>query len=319
MTSPASDTTVVSSPAASSAEGVPRLFDRGAVMARRRRAAARFGEHAFLLDRVADDITERVLAVHRDFANGLSIEAYDGRVARAVRSGCRNVSSITDAEPSAELRAACGETALADGHGEPLSPDAPYDLVVSALSLQLVDDIPGALSLLRRAMKPDGLLLAAMLGGDTLHELRQAWLIAEEEVTGGVSPRVAPFADVRALGGLLQRAGFALPVADSDRVTVTYATPLHLMREIKGMGASNPLHDRRRVPVTRGFLMRAAEVYAERFGLPDGRVPATFEIVTLTAWVPHDNQQKPLKPGSAQARLADVLGVPEGRLPRRET
>ncbi len=297
--------------------GIPQLFDRDIVIARRGRAAARFSEHAFLLDRVADDFAERLLAVQRTFTNGLSIEAYDGRIAQAIRSACNNVGSIVDAEPSRALRQLCGDGTLTVGHGAPLLPATAYDLVVSALSLQLVDDIPGALTLLRRAMAPDGLLLAAILGGDTLHELRQAWLVAEEELTGGVSPRVAPFADVRALGGLLQRAGFALPVADSDRVTVTYQTPLHLMREVKGMGASNPLSDRRRIPVTRSLLMRAAEVYTERFALPDGRVPATFEIVTLTAFVPHDSQQKPLKPGSAQARLANALGVPEGRLPRQ--
>ena len=185
------------------------------------------------------------------------------------------------------------------------------DLVVTALSLQLVNDIPGTLAQIRRALKPDGLMLAALLGGETLKELRQSWLVAEEEICGGASLRVAPFADVRDLGGLLQRAGFALPVADSDVVRVTYATPLALMQELRGMGASNMMSERRRVPVTRRLLLRAAEVYVERFALPDGRVPATFEIITLTAWAPHESQQKPLKPGSAQMRLAEALGTTE--------
>jgi SAM-dependent methyltransferase len=195
----------------------------------------------------------------------------------------------------------------------PLAP-ASLDLVVSGLSLHLIDDLPGALIQIRQALRPDGLLLAALLGGRTLAELREAWLLAEDEMAGGASPRVAPFADVRDLGGLLQRAGFALPVVDSDTVPVTYANPLALMQDLKGMGASNMLSDRRRVPVARGLVMRAAEIYVERNGLADGRVPATFEILTLTAWAPHESQPQPLKPGSAKSRLADALGVPERKV-----
>jgi hypothetical protein len=142
--------------------------------------------------------------------------------------------------------------------------------------------------------------------------------VAEDEMLGGASPRVAPFADVRELGRLLQRAGFALPVADSDVVRVTYASPLALMREIKAMGASNMLTERRRTPVTRQLLFRVAEIYQDRFGLPDGRIPATFEIITLTGWVPHESQQKPLAPGSAQVRLADVLKPRRGNPAAKE-
>ena len=199
---------------------------------------------------------------------------------------------------------------VADEEALPFAP-ASLDLAVSGLALHHVNDLPGALVQIRRALKPDGLFLGALLGGETLKELREAWLIAEDEVSGGASPRVAPFADVRDLGGLLQRAGFALPVADTDIVHATYASPLNLMHEIKAMGASNVLTARRRVPVTRKLLFRAAEVYSERFALPDGRIPATFEIITLTAWVPHESQQKPLQPGSAKARLAEALGVRE--------
>jgi SAM-dependent methyltransferase len=192
--------------------------------------------------------------------------------------------------------------------------DASLDLVVSGLSLQLVNDLPGALVQIRRALKPDGLLLASLLGGTTLKELREAWLAAEAEISGGASPRVVPFADVRDMGALLQRAGFALPVVDSETVIVTYANPLALMQEIKAMGASNMLIARRRTPVTRALLLRAGEIYAGRFAGSEGRVPATFEILTLTAWAPDESQPKPLRPGSAQTRLADALGVNERKL-----
>jgi hypothetical protein len=179
------------------------------------------------------------------------------------------------------------------------------------LSLQLVNDLPGVLAQVRRALKPDGLLLAAMLGGNTLFELRTALLAAEEEVEGGASPRVAPFADVRDLGGLLQRAQFALPVVDAETVVVTYADPLALMRELRGMGAANVLRARSRKPLRRATLLRSLEIYAQRFGLAGGRIPATFEILTLTGWAPHESQQKPLQPGSAKMRLADALRTTE--------
>ena len=189
--------------------------------------------------------------------------------------------------------------------------DATLDLVVSGLSLQFVNDLPGALLQIRRALKPDGLFLAAMLGGTTFTELRQAFLAAEAEIEGGASPHVAPFTDLRDAGALLQRAGFALPVADGDTVRVTYATPFDLMRELRAMGATNALTARRRTPLRRATLMRMAQIYNERFGLPNGRVPATFEILTLTAWTPHESQPKPLRPGSAQMRLAEALGTRE--------
>lgn len=189
--------------------------------------------------------------------------------------------------------------------------DASLDLVVSGLTLHCVNDLPGTLVQIRRALKPDGLLLASVLGGQTLTELREAFLLAESELEGGASPRVAPFADVRDYGSLLQRAGFALPVTDTDIVTVTYSSPLALMQDLRGMGATNILAARRRAPLRRATLMRACELYIERHGRPDGRIPATFEIITLTGWAPHESQQKPLRPGSAQARLADALGTRE--------
>ncbi|MEI8150830.1 MAG: methyltransferase domain-containing protein, partial [Hyphomicrobiales bacterium] len=185
------------------------------------------------------------------------------------------------------------------------------DLVVSALALQFVNDLPGTLIQIRRALRPDGLLLAAMIGGDSLTELREAFAQAEAEVDGGVSPRVAPFADLRDIGALLQRAGFALPVTDVDRVTVRYASPLALMHDLRSMGAANALTERRRAPLRRATLRRLMEIYAERFSDPDGRVRATFEIVWLSGWAPHESQQKPLAPGSAKTRLADALRTRE--------
>lgn len=262
---------------------------------------------------MAEDFAERLSIVKRSFAAGLNIESHHGLLSRRLRK-LPNVGELLDADPSERLLARCqGPVHVVDAEALPFAPGS-FDLAVSGLSLHLLNDLPGALIQLRHALRPDGLLLAALLGGETLKELREAWLVAETEITDGASPRVAPFADVRAMGGLLQRAGFALPVVDCDTVNVTYESPLHLMREIRGMGASNMLVERRRVPVTRRLLLRAAEVYTERFALPGGRIPATFEIITLTAWVPHDSQPKPLRPGSATTRLSDALRVRETKL-----
>ena len=185
------------------------------------------------------------------------------------------------------------------------------DLAVSLLALQGVNDLPGALVQIKRALRPDGLFMGCLLGGRTLQELRQALLEAESETTGGVSPRVAPFADLRDLGGLLQRAGFALPVIDSEVVTVRYRDAFGLFRDLRAMGWANALLARRKAPLRRETLLRTAALYAERFADPDERVPATFELVWVSGWAPHESQQKPLRPGSAKMRLADALGVPE--------
>jgi NADH dehydrogenase [ubiquinone] 1 alpha subcomplex assembly factor 5 len=286
------------------------IFDRRLLIQRRNRVAAGASNHEFLLARVADDIAERLSAIKRQFPTVLVLGAYHGLLGRRLRS-LAGVELVIDAEPAARLLAQCeGPRVQADEEALPFA-DGSFDLIVSGLSLQLVNDLPGALVQARRALKPDGLLLAAMLGGGTLAELRTALLLAEEEVEGGASPRVAPFADVRDLGALLQRAQFALPVVDADTVAVTYAHPIALMRELRAMGAANALHARRRVSLRRATLMRALEVYVERFGLPDGRVPATFEIMTLTGWAPHESQQKPLQPGSGMVRLAEALGTRE--------
>ncbi|MDP1909703.1 MAG: methyltransferase domain-containing protein, partial [Hyphomicrobium sp.] len=248
-----------------------RIFDRALLARRRARVAASAASHDFLLARVADDLAERLSIVRRTLPLAANIGAHHGLVSQRI-SGVAGVQRIVDVDGTAELlTGAPGWRVVADDEALPFA-DASLDLVVSGLSLQLVNDLPGALVQIRRALKPDGLLLASLLGGATMHELREAWLAAEAEISGGASPRVAPFADVRDLGALLQRAGFALPVVDSDTVTVTYANPLALMREVKAMGASNMLIARRRTPVTRGLLLRSAEIYAERFAGADGRV-----------------------------------------------
>jgi SAM-dependent methyltransferase len=293
----------------------PHIFDRELLVRRRDRAAHGGGLPDFLLRRVADDIAERLEIIRRTFPVALNLGAHHGLLSRRIRS-LKSVGDVIDAERSPRLLGLCdGPAVLADEETLPFAP-ASLDLVVSGLALQLVNDLPGTLAQIRHALKPDGLLLASLFGGATLRELREAWILAEDEIAGGASPRVAPFADVRDLGALLQRAGFALPVVDADVVTVTYSSPLALMQDIKGMGASNMLTDRSRKPVTRDLLSRAAEIYVERFARADGRVPATFEILTLTAWVPHESQQKPLRPGSAEARLSDALGVAERKLDR---
>jgi NADH dehydrogenase [ubiquinone] 1 alpha subcomplex assembly factor 5 len=286
------------------------IFDRALLARRRNRVAAGAVGHEFLLQRVADDFLERLAAIQRRFPIALDLGAYHGLLGRRLRE-VPGVGLIVDAEPAEALLAQCsGLRVRADEEELPFR-DQSIDLVVSGLSLQLVNDLPGALVQVRRALKPDGLLLAALLGGSTLHELRYALLAAEEELEGGASPRVAPFADVPDLGALLQRAGFALPVVDADTVSVTYPDPLALMRDLRDMGAASALRARPRRPLRRRTLLRALALYQERFGLPDGRVPATFEIITLTGWAPHASQQQPLQPGTARVRLADALGAKE--------
>jgi SAM-dependent methyltransferase len=285
----------------------PMIFDR-ALLRRRRRRAAALGPATFLLDRVAGDLAERLATVLRRFELAVDL----GTPGDAVRNALVRLESVgrivaADVMPDAargEIVVAADEEALPFG-------DATLDLVVSALALQFVNDLPGVLVQIRRALKPDGLLLAALFGGETLTELRQSFAEAESDIEGGVSPRVAPFADLRDLGALLQRAGFALPVADADRITVRYNSVFGLMHDLRRMGATNALLARRRTPLKRATLQRMAEIYAQRFADDDGRLRATFEVVWLSGWAPHPDQQQPLKPGSAKARLADALGTRE--------
>ena len=288
------------------------LFDP-ALVRRRIARAQRSGYAGFLLERVAEDLEDRLAAVTRSFPVALDLGTplplvserllQSGRVERMIR-----LAPIP--EPAGSV--------VGDPEALPFRGNPGFDLAVSALALQHVNDLPGALLQVRRALKPDGLFLAGLLGGATLTELRQAFLQAESETEGGASPRVAPFAELRDLGGLLQRAGFALPVVDADTITVRYGDPFALMRDLRAMGLTNALHDRRRVPLRRATLVRAAAIYAERFSDPDGRLRATFEILWLYGWAPHESQQKPLRPGSAKTRLADALGAAEHRFPIRE-
>ena len=280
----------------------PLIFDRALLRLRRRRAMA-LGPVTFLLDRVADDMADRLAAVLRRFDVAVDL-ATPGPAVRTAIARLGSVGTIIAAD------ALSGGAVIADEEMLPFG-DATIDLVVSALALQFANDLPGALVQIRRALKPDGLFLAALLGGETLTELRQSFAEAESDVEGGVSPRVAPFADLRDLGALLQRAGFALPVADADRVTVRYNTVFALMHDLRRMGATNALLARRRTPLRRATLLRMAEIYSNRFADADGRVRATFEIVWLSGWAPHPDQQQPLKPGSAKTRLADALGARE--------
>ena len=265
----------------------PVLFDRALLLARQVRAR-KLGAATFLLDRVADDFEERLRAVLRDFSSVAEVWTPGELLRASMRDRFKNVARVR----------------LEDGLREalPLQPES-LDLVISALAFQFVNDLPGVLAQIRRALKPDGLLLAAMIGGETLTELRQSFAAAEAEREGGVSPRVAPLADVRDVGGLLQRAGFALPVIDLDRVVVRYDTPFVLMADLRRMGATNILFERRRTPTRRTTLLRMAQIYAERFADPDGRVRATFDVIWLSGWSPHESQPKPLKPGSATASL----------------
>jgi SAM-dependent methyltransferase len=285
----------------------PVIFDRDLLRARARRAAA-LGPATFLLDRAAQDLADRLATVRRDFTWAVDL-ATPTDALRRILAGSRKVGTIV----AADALAAPGVGALAVAADPEALPfrDGSLDLVVSGLALHFVNDLPGTLLQIRRALRPDGLFIAALLGGDTLSELRQAFAQAESEIEGGLSPRVAPFADLRELGALLQRAGFALPVTDIDRLTVRYASPLVLMHDLRRMGASNPLVERSRRPLRRATLGRMADIYARRFADPDRRIRATFEIVHLSGWAPHESQQQPLAPGSARARLADALGTRE--------
>ncbi|UGV25107.1 SAM-dependent methyltransferase [Rhodopseudomonas boonkerdii] len=269
----------------------PVLFDRALLRVRQTRAVTQ-GADTFLLDRVIEDMGDRLQAVLRQFSNGADVATPGTGLGDALKG---RVASLAHVDvPDDESK------------GLGLAP-ASIDLAVSALGLHVVNDLPGAMAQLRHALKPDGFLIAALPGGDTLTELRQSFAAAEAELEGGISPRVAPMADLRDVGGLLQRAGFALPVVDVDNIVVRYDSAFALMRDLRRMGATNILVERRRTPLRRATLLRMAQIYAERFADTDGRIRATFDIIWLSGWVPHESQQKPLKPGSAKASLADAV------------
>jgi SAM-dependent methyltransferase len=279
-------TGMVSNPAAA-----PVLFDRALLRARQQRALMQ-GPATFLLDRVAEDMAERLNAVMRDFKSAAVIGTAGHQVGGALAGRFDRYARVDLPERESEAL--------------PLEAQS-LDLVVSALAFQFVNDLPGVLAQIRRALRPDGLLMAAMVGGDTLTELRQSFAAAEAELEGGVSPRVAPFADLRDVGALLQRAGLALPVTDVDRVVVRYDSAFGLMQDLRRMGATNILLERRRMPTRRATMVRMAEIYRDRFADPDGRIRATFDVIWLSGWAPHENQPKPLKPGSAKASLEEAV------------
>jgi hypothetical protein len=281
----------------------PIIFDR--LLQRRRRSRAAASPANFLLDHVAGEFADRLSVVLRRFDVGVDL----GTPGDAVRVSLRQLGTV-GMIVGADIVARDKPFVVADEEALPFR-DASIDLVVSGLALHFANDLPGVLAQIRRALKPDGLFLAALLGGETLIELRQAFAEAESEIESGASPRVAPFADLRQLGALLQRAGLALPVTDVERVTVRYSSVFDLMHDLRRMGAANALVARRRVPLRRTTLMRMADIYARRFGDADGRIRTTFDIVWLSGWAPHPNQQQPLRPGSAKARLADALGTRE--------
>jgi SAM-dependent methyltransferase len=297
--------------APASSTPTPAIIDRDLLRARRRRALA-LGPATFLLDRVAEDLADRLTTVLRSFEYALDLGTPTDALRRRLTASGK-VGTIIAANALVGAGAEAGAAGLAIAADEEVLPlrAGALDLVASGLALHFVNDLPGTLVQIRRALRPDGLFVAALLGGDTLTELRAAFAAAEAEIEDGISPRVLPFADLRELGSLLQRAGFALPVTDVDRLTVRYASPLALMHDLRRMGATNPLVDRSRRPLRRATLARMLEIYAQRFGDPDGRIRATFEIVYLTGWAPHESQQQPLAPGSARTRLADALGTQE--------
>lgn len=279
-----------------------RLFD--ATTLRRRRQRARHGTIAdFLLVYAAKEFADRLSLILRPFISVAEVGSLGTQLQRALSRD--NLVRIGPMEANPDI--------IAHDDLLPLRSES-TDLILSSLTFQFVDDLPGLLVQIRKALRADGLMLAAMLGGHTLNELRIAFAQAEGEIVGGISPRVIPFVDVRDAGGLLQRAGFALPVADSDTLTVRYDNVFALMADLRAMAGTNILIERIRRPTRRSVMVRMAEIYAERFSDPDGRIRATFEIIWMSGWAPHESQQKPLRPGSAKARLADALGTSERKI-----
>jgi SAM-dependent methyltransferase len=297
------------SPPAGAASFAP--FDRALHRRRLHRAAPRFDAAGFLKERAAQDAVERLEAILRRFPVAVDLGSRTGALRRALSASdaAKAVDLLVETDLSGAMLAGReGPRLVADEEALPFA-DASLDLVVSTLALHWANDVVGALVQIRRALRPDGLFIGALLGGATLTELRQVLLEAEAQVTGGVVPRVSPFADASDAAGLLQRAGFTLPVADVDRVQVRYRHLFALLADLRAMGETHAPLERAGKPLTRAVLARAAQLYAERFAGPDGRIVATFEILTLTGWAPHESQQQPLRRGSAKTRLGDALAA----------
>tara|TARA_R110000868_G_scaffold68551_8_gene202645 strand:- start:13051 stop:13998 length:948 start_codon:yes stop_codon:yes gene_type:complete len=290
----------------------PLLFDRGLLRQRRNRAAGSIQSYNFLVQRAFDDICDRVEGVMRDFDHSLILGGGPGLLdeLRQRHAGSKaGWVAQSDLAPAVAMQLAGPALAL-DEERLPFA-DASLDLILAPLGLHWTNDLPGVLVQLRRALKPDGFLAAALLGGNSLTELRQSLMAAESEMSGGAHARVSPLAGTFDIAALLQRAGFTMPVADIDRVTVRYDNAFALMADLRGMGETSILADRPRSPATRALFVRMAEIYAQRFSDPDGRIRASFEIVHAAGWAPHPDQPKAKRPGSATVRLADALGVTE--------
>ncbi len=282
---------------------VPQIFDHRLMAQRLARAAS--GMPDFLMARLIDELIERLALVKRNFTQAADI----GTPSPALTLRLRQTRQTCHIAPVAGLAAPAPSRAL-DSENLGLAPES-LDLVTSVAALHFANDLPGIFAQIRRALKPDGLFLACIAGGLTLHELRTCLTEAEIELSGGASPRVIPFADLRDIGALAQRADFALPVTDLESITVRYADMFALMADLRAMGATNPLLDRARTPASRALFLRAAALYAQRFSDPDGRIRARFDWVWLSGWAPDPSQQKPLRPGSARMRLADALKTTE--------
>ena len=287
----------------------PDPFDRPALRRRRDRAAPGLAGFDFLFAEIAERLIDRLNDSARRFPLALDLGCRTGLIARTL-AGEGGIERLVSLDPSLAMvrQFEGGGRVVAEEEWLPFAPHS-FDVVLSNLSLHSANDLPGALIQARQALRPDGLFLAALFGGETLVELRQVLMEAELAETGGVSPRVAPMVGVREAGMLMQRAGFALPVIDSDRITVSYGDLFALMRDLRGMGESNVLADRLRRPASRMVFARAAADYASRFTGADGRLQATFEVIFLTGWAPDASQPQPLKPGSGQVSLASVLGA----------
>ncbi len=278
------------------------VFDRNLLRHRRERAAHGISQYDFLYKEVAERLAERLDLVKREFPLMVSLSGAPAAHPQA-RKGTEHI---------IRMDAAFGmrPDIVVDEEFLPLAKGS-VDAIVSNLNLHWVNDLPGALLQIKQALKADGMFMAALLGGESLYELRHCLMEAELAVTGGASPRVSPFADSQDVGALMQRAGFALPVVDSDKIVVRYAHPLKLMQDLRGMGASNATYSRLMKPTRRGVLLKAAEIYHDKFADADGAVPATFHVIYAIGWAPDESQQKPLKPGSARNKLAEALKVSE--------
>jgi SAM-dependent methyltransferase len=282
-----------------------RIFDRRLLRQRRGRAARDLHAHDFLLREIAERLADRLSDIARSFPLALDLGARGGILASSLK-GRGGIETLVQSDVSMHATGK-GPAVIADEEALPFKTEC-FDAVLSNLALHWVNDLPGALAQIHSSLKPDGLFLASLFGTGTLAELRTALMEAELAETGGASPRVSPFADLRDAAGLLQRAGFALPVADLDTVTVTYGDFFALLRDLRGMGETNALIDRLKQPTRRTVFARAAAIYQERFANAEGRLPATFQVLFLTGWAPHESQQQPARRGSGKTSLKDVLG-----------